>query len=536
MGPNFIIREFKIEQLYVNPDNARFINAEELPDEVAAIEELTSMKKTHIDRIAKDIATYGLNPNELPIVIPAADNEGHFLVIDGNRRISSIKLMTQYKKELDSMKIESSKKKKLLNLQCNIKTITCVLYEKEEDVNYLIEKLHTSKPGIGQVMWDPQAQDRHNSKSGETSKRLALIEMLRYSKYTSLTVKNILDEEGWLSKLKRFISKKYISFFGIDFDKDNNILLYLEECEVIKGLSQLVYDLNETKANLIAQTKDTREAYLKNFPVEKKPNKEKVNETLVKFNFEAKQFIITGIKNDRIKRSNEENKDVSKESQNSSSSNGEVRKKEDPSSKNDLHNNDEKSEDKNKTGQDNKKTNEKDNDLHNDNKGKKSINSNVSDLKSTAERTTLIPKDEDIPIKNQRTLDLYKELKMVSVILYTNTVSIAFRSLIEFSVECFLDKRNSKWSHNTQITLFQKLAKVINILENEIGKSQLISEIPAIYRSVENYKAKDKKVDINSVTNLNVIIHNSNYHPTEMELKTMYNNYSPLLKRIWEKI
>ena len=53
--------------------------------------------------LAKDIVRDGLNPFEMPIV--CFDSEiGKYIVYDGNRRITCLKLMTQYKGNLDVLK------------------------------------------------------------------------------------------------------------------------------------------------------------------------------------------------------------------------------------------------------------------------------------------------------------------------------------------------------------------------------------------------------------------------------------------------
>jgi len=201
------------------------------------------MYQSDISKLAEDISLKGLNPNELPVIIPGPDDDNKYLVMDGNRRITSIKLMTQYKDRLEELGLSPASRRFFQNLQCDIKVVTCVLFEKEDRrVNDLLEKLHTSKPGISQKKWDPQAQDRHQFKNGGITKRLAIIEMLRSSDYTSSEARNALNQGGWTSKLKRFAEYE-ASFFGIGFDKENNIILFLEEKEVMKGLSQLVIDL-----------------------------------------------------------------------------------------------------------------------------------------------------------------------------------------------------------------------------------------------------------------------------------------------------
>ncbi|MCL5272063.1 MAG: hypothetical protein M1486_01875 [Gammaproteobacteria bacterium] len=484
--------------------------------------------------MAKDISMFGLNPNELPVVIPGPNGDGRYLVMDGNRRIACIKLMTQYKQNLDMIGIGTGQKKAFANLKCSTETIPCVVYEDEDLVNALIEKLHTSKPGVGQVKWDPQAQDRHQYKNGSLSRRLALIEMLRASVHTPPNVRDILSQSRWTSKLHRYVrNDDYILFFGIKFDSNNNIILYIDESESIKALSQLVIDLKEKSSTEIAQTSEAIKQYLKDFPPDKKPNNQKSNNPLIFFNVDKGIFEETNIYNYGMPHSdnkfNTKNKTITKTStdikkQNTNNPDTGNFKKENSSlslvnESSSLDLSPEKGQD-----QDNIKRQER-----------ASIKISAS-TRPTNDRTTLIPKDEEIPIKNQRTLDLYNELKLISIAKYINVVSISLRSLIEFSINCFLISKSNNFANNEQIPLFQKLEKVISVLESIYTKKILEQEYPAIYRSMDTYIASGKKSDLNSIPNLHLLIHNHNYHPTERELKDIYNNYSPFLKRIWGTI
>lgn len=515
---DFIIKDFDITDLWVNPENARFINPEEIFDEISAINEIIKLNANHVINLSKDIAENGLNPNELPIVMQDPEYD-KILIMDGNRRISCIKLMTQYRNELDKFDLTSAQKREILSLNCNIQSIKCVLCNDEEEVNYLLEKLHTSKPGISQVKWDPQAQDRHKLKTGTISKRLAIVKMLNCSKHTLSEAREILNEKGWLSKLKRFTSDKYISFFGIKFDSDNNILLFIEESEVMKGLSKLIIDLKNIKADEIAQTERARLNYLENFDNNFKPDLSKTINPLVMFNTSTEEFITTDIINKFFKSTVDDislkTKEVNNSEDKKNSNNTESKK----NISNDI------------KESDNNKAESKYNPATNNNE-----TPNTNTINPTLTRNSLIPQEENIPIKNQRVADLYSELKLINIYRYTNTVSIAFRSLIEFSINCYLEKYYPKWAFHEKVTLIEKLEKVLRILESTKDKNYLKNQIPAIYRWIDIYNQDSNKDNLVSIKGLNIIVHNHLYHPDPTELKNIYNNYSPFLKLIWKQI
>lgn len=85
-----------INELYVNPENYRYIN--DASDEIDAIicmfNVTTGTPTKEMLNLSKDIVEDGLNPFEMPIVCFDEDL-GKYVVYEGNRRVTCIKLMTQ---------------------------------------------------------------------------------------------------------------------------------------------------------------------------------------------------------------------------------------------------------------------------------------------------------------------------------------------------------------------------------------------------------------------------------------------------------
>ena len=79
---------------------------------------------------------------------------------------------------------------------------------------------------------------------------------------------------------------------------------------------------------------------------------------------------------------------------------------------------------------------------------------------STNKRTSLIDPNEKMNIKDLRTKNLYDELQRINSERYVNVTSVSLRSLLEFSVNCFLERKKSTWAYNSNITLMYKIKKV----------------------------------------------------------------------------
>lgn len=142
------MRKFKYEnlditKLYINPDNYRYI--EEEANEIAAIIAMFNVNigepQKEMINLAKDIVRDGLNPFEMPVV--CFDSKvGKYIVYDGNRRITCLKLMTQYKGNLDILR-EIPTVAEIYKLQYDgDMEIQCVVYENADDAKYFLSKIH----------------------------------------------------------------------------------------------------------------------------------------------------------------------------------------------------------------------------------------------------------------------------------------------------------------------------------------------------------------------------------------------------------
>ena len=118
-----------ITQLIVNPDNLRFIEA--VGNEEDAIINMFNQKQASLEmyNLAADIAENALNPFETPIVWLNPETK-KYSVIEGNRRITCIKLMTQYKNNKTILSATSDYVSDIYKLDYKHgKHIECIVYE-----------------------------------------------------------------------------------------------------------------------------------------------------------------------------------------------------------------------------------------------------------------------------------------------------------------------------------------------------------------------------------------------------------------------
>jgi hypothetical protein len=158
-------KTIKISSLFLDLDNSRF---PETPDsQREALVQMVSLQGDRIVQLARDIVENGLDPSENIIVYKDADNRN--IVAEGNRRLTTLKLLNQ--PDIIPSNNITNKIKKIIQTNPDIpKSLNCVVFEDGEDFEHWVSLKHTgANNGAGRVNWTGQEVDRHKAKHGNTS-------------------------------------------------------------------------------------------------------------------------------------------------------------------------------------------------------------------------------------------------------------------------------------------------------------------------------------------------------------------------------
>lgn len=278
---NYCYKTLDITDLYVNPDNYRYV--EEVQDEISAIIAMFQVNvgdsKKEMLNLANDIIEDGLNPFEMPIVC-FDDEIGKYVVYDGNRRVTCLKLMTQYKGNADIVK-EIPSVAEIYKLQYKgDESIQCVVYEEEDDAIHFLNKIHNDiNNGIGRKQWDSQAKMKANAAYGNKSKSYAIVEFLKSHEDTSDELLEKMNTNRWISKLERVVSfSLFKDTYNIQFDNNSNMSYLDTEAQVLKMLSKLVDDIITNSATGNFRFKSDFQNYVDKLPEEYKSQVKKQSE------------------------------------------------------------------------------------------------------------------------------------------------------------------------------------------------------------------------------------------------------------------
>lgn len=286
---NYSYVKIKVSDLYVNPENYRYLN--DVIDEVAAITAMFSVNGgdpiKEMINLSKDIIKEGLNPFEMPIV--CFDEEiNKYVVYDGNRRITCIKLMTQYKGNED-IKHKISAVEDIYKLDCNINEIQCVLYDNPDDAKHYLYKIHNDiNEGVGRKQWDYQAKMKAQAAAGNKSRTYSIVEFIKRNPKTDKSLVDMMDNNRWISKLERVIGfARFKEAYNIRFD-DNNELVYKDtEEQVVIMMSKLISDIIHNTATGKFRFKADFEKYIDSleneFKTQISENKNDINNNEVNY-------------------------------------------------------------------------------------------------------------------------------------------------------------------------------------------------------------------------------------------------------------
>ncbi len=128
-----------LSNLYLDLQNPRY---EEQSSQNEALNTIAGEQKGKLVVLLKDILEHGLNPSDIPIVMPDPERGSGYVVLEGNRRVAALKLfkkpriLTNVTMRQRYSKLHDDYKSK------NIRTVECLVVNSREEANLWIERKH----------------------------------------------------------------------------------------------------------------------------------------------------------------------------------------------------------------------------------------------------------------------------------------------------------------------------------------------------------------------------------------------------------
>jgi hypothetical protein len=219
--------------------------------------------------LAKDIVRYGLNPAEVPIVMPLNDDLKRYVMLEGNRRLIALKALENPEWLVGAVgpTVLAAMRKLSNNYQeAPIESIQCLSVKNREEAQHWIELRHTGEnDGAGIVRWGSDEAARFRSRTVGLEVHSQALTFLE--KRGDLTPQDRRKVPA--ASYRRLIGTPEIrAKLGIEV-QNGELRLLANEDKVAKALLYVARDLasGTTKTRHI-YTRPKRIAYANNLPAE----------------------------------------------------------------------------------------------------------------------------------------------------------------------------------------------------------------------------------------------------------------------------
>jgi hypothetical protein len=240
--------ELDIDELLLDLQNPRISKAGSQRDALQKIIEDQDLK---LVILAESIVTDGLSPMDRWLVLKSPDERGKYVVLEGNRRLATIRVLHN-SAVLNDLEVRSLVKKRLeeLSTQFNLKAIEpipCFEVSDRAAASTWITQRHTGEnKGRGIVNWGGVATARFR---GRDPALQALELVLTYGDLTD-EEKEVVEDHFPITTLDRLLSTPAVrDKIGVEIT-DAKLKTNLPPAEVIKPLRKIVLDLAHEVMNV----------------------------------------------------------------------------------------------------------------------------------------------------------------------------------------------------------------------------------------------------------------------------------------------
>lgn len=185
---NFKHATLDISQILLDPINPRHAP---LTSQRKLIQAMLDDQKEKLVNLAKDIIREGINPSELIIVVPHNSENDKYIVVEGNRRITALKLLEHPFACRDKKFTPEFKELHEAFSKNPITRIGCVIFPDRESADHWVNLKHTGENnGVGTVRWNATNIRRRTAQQSQSKKPSNGLQLLNF-----ILEKGDLDEK-----------------------------------------------------------------------------------------------------------------------------------------------------------------------------------------------------------------------------------------------------------------------------------------------------------------------------------------------------
>lgn len=208
----YAVPDIPVAELLLDTDNPRIRHGEDQNDCIARI----LRDRENFLNLLKDIAAQGLSPEH---VLVSKNAEGKWVVRDGNRRTTALKLLNRPEQCLPDQQLEQIVRRVAQGANGSIPSVlNCLACDDESAIMAYLERKHTGEnAGIGQRTWSALLKSLFNLHVGTTDANKRAAQLVLWVEGHGLRV----DDDFPITNLSRALTAETLELvgFGILNDK-----------------------------------------------------------------------------------------------------------------------------------------------------------------------------------------------------------------------------------------------------------------------------------------------------------------------------
>jgi len=211
---------YKVSSISLDPENYRHIKVK---TDVDAMKLLLEDRKHKVLDLAEDIVKMGkMDPTSKLIVREDKKNPGFYTVLEGNRRITSLKVLTNPSIAHGTPDSAAFAKLSKEFLKKPIRLVECVELSDTEAKEWIRRRHYKGQGGIGSLDWDAIARARSDADEGSYAKWLAVANFLEAQGYD---VTRMLEKiENKSTTVDRVLGSRHMKeILGVSIQSDGKI-------------------------------------------------------------------------------------------------------------------------------------------------------------------------------------------------------------------------------------------------------------------------------------------------------------------------
>lgn len=234
------VKDVNVHELQLDSYNPRIRHGIDQRD---CIDRIVKDRDTFM-RLLRDISSHGLSPEHILI---SRNEDGKWIVRDGNRRVTALKLLTRPEASLPDQQLHSILQRIIKDMPIPIEeTINCLACDDEATILDYVRRKHTGENlGAGQVGWSALLISLFNVHVGAPDQNRRAAQVILWAEEHGLSVENDFP----ITTLTRALNNETLRLLGLEVI-DDELSGILPENQIYALVARVINDMASGRVNV----------------------------------------------------------------------------------------------------------------------------------------------------------------------------------------------------------------------------------------------------------------------------------------------